>query len=143
METIKIADIEAEIVRKKIKNIYLRVESASGSVKITAPSYVTINFLQEFLASTYDLILKQKHKLIKKDIKINDITYTTGTLISLWGKKYPLVILKQGLHKKIKFIDSKIVISTPIDLSQEDIKKLLESLYRNELGNALDRKSFV
>ena len=139
METIKIADIEAEIIRKKIKNVYLRVESASGSVKITAPSYVTIDFLQRFLASKYDWILKQKYKLIKKDRQVNAINYTSGTLISLWGKDYPLVILKQGSRKKIKFIDGKIVISTPMDLSQEEIKKLLESLYRNELENALEQ----
>ena len=56
----EIGGIEIAVVRKKIKNIYLRVLPPAGRVQITAPSGLRDGDVRRFAESKIDWILRKQ-----------------------------------------------------------------------------------
>ncbi len=58
--------IAVEIVRKNIKNMYLRVLPPEGRVVISAPIRMSEKTIRKFIESKYDWIQKQQKKILKR-----------------------------------------------------------------------------
>lgn len=99
MEKIKIEDIEAQIERKRIRNIYISINSSTGEVDISAPMKVSRYDIETFFASKLAWIRKHKAIISDKPPKINN-NYFTGEKVEVLGKKYSLKVF--DYYKKPK-----------------------------------------
>ena len=85
--TMEIGGIEIAVVRKKIKNMYLRVLPPDGRVQITAPSGLRDGDVRHFAESKIDWILrKQKDVTVRAETGQRD--YVTGETFYLWGDSF-------------------------------------------------------
>ena len=63
----EINGINITVQRKNIKNMYLRVLPPEGSVKISAPYFISDDAIIEFVNSRMDWILDKQAKIKNKE----------------------------------------------------------------------------
>lgn len=132
MKQIKVNNLEIELEKKKIKNMYLRILPPDGTIRISAPVRMSEEEILKFVISKLDWIKKQQEKT-RKIPAPEDVRYESGDLIWLWGKKYRLNI-KEGRHRnRVELEEDKVFLYTKPDSSKEQREKILNVWYKEEL----------
>lgn len=126
MYTIKYKDkeIEYEVVKSKIKNVYIHIKD--GRVIVKAPVRVKDKDIQNVVEEKKKWIYEKLENLSKEE-------YKQGSKISLLGKEYPLKIkfVKQNVSD-IYIEDGKMVVEIPRKNKKEytsKIEELLDDVY--------------
>jgi len=94
---IKIGKTDIELIRKKIKHMHLYVMPPDGRVKVTAPKWVSITNIREFVDMHHEWIIKQQKKISLISYS-PELRYETGETIDLWGEKYMLTVHDGGYY---------------------------------------------
>lgn len=126
-------DIKVEITRKKIKNIILKITS-DGRVLISAPTRVPQSYLEEFIKSKEDWIVKKLEEV--KNRKKKEINYESGEEIIYLGKKYYLEVINY-YTEKVVIQDEKIYIYCLENSTTEDRERIFKNWLKVELGTIL------
>ena len=92
----EINGINITVQRKKIKNMYLRVLPPEGTVKISAPYFVSDDEIIKFVNSRMDWILDKKNKIKNKEY-IPPLKYVNGEKHLLWGDEYNLQLISNNI----------------------------------------------
>lgn len=126
--------IDYTLVRKKVKNINMRIK-ADGSVSVSAPSRVSVKFIDEFVRSRYDFIKNSVERLSSErkysfteydDAKL----YGNGDKLSFLGEELTVEIRQDG-EDSVFIEDGRLVILTFDTKSTDYIQKLLRNFYYN------------
>ena len=88
---IEFDDITIEILRKPIKNMYLRVNSSTGEVKITAPTKCSLKTIEAMLESKREWIHKARTRTLAR-VASSPITMEHGETHHFLGEPYALVV---------------------------------------------------
>ena len=126
-------DIKVEITRKKIKNIILKITS-DERVLISAPTRVPQSYLEEFIKSKEDWIVKKLEEV--KNRKKKEINYESGEEIIYLGKKYYLEVINY-YTEKVVIQDEKIYIYCLENSTTEDRERIFKNWLKVELGTIL------
>ncbi|NLK99465.1 MAG: M48 family metallopeptidase [Clostridiales bacterium] len=132
-----ISGIEIEVVRKKIKNMYLKVSAHDGKVSVSAPLRTKDEVIINFVRSKIDWIEKKKIKYEKTCMQ-NQLNYVDGETHYVWGKPYILKI-NYDSRGRIDLVDNKLIIATDIHSSKEQRERLLMNWYRQQLEERLPK----
>ena len=92
----EINGINITVQRKNIKNMYLRVLPPEGSVKISAPYFISNDAIIEFVNSRMDWILDKQAKIKNKEY-IPPLKYVSGEKHMLWGDEYNLQLRPKAM----------------------------------------------
>lgn len=131
-----LAGIVIHILRKDIKNLYIRLSSVDGSVVVSAPRKMKEATLRNILAGRMAWIEKRR-KIYQKaiDEKLRD---GEDDAYWLWGQKYRLEIVTGALQSKILPVSpSRLQIHTAIEPSLEKTEKWLALWFREQLEQAI------
>ncbi|TAH64329.1 MAG: M48 family peptidase [Anaerolineaceae bacterium] len=126
-----ISNIEIEINRKNIKNMYLKISGHDGKVHISAPLRTKDEAIIKFVESKIHWIEKQKSKFEMSYIQ-NQINYIDGETHYVWGEPYVLKIIN-GSKGRIDIIDNKLILTTDNDNTTQMREKILMDWYRKQL----------
>lgn len=88
---IELDDVAIKIIRKPIKNMYLRVDSATGDVKVTVPLTFPLKTIQIQLEAKREWIHAARHRAISR-VALSPITMNHGETHHFLGKPYSLVV---------------------------------------------------
>ena len=133
----EINGINITVQRKKIKNMYLRVLPPEGSVKISAPYFISDDAIIEFVNSRMDWILDKKNKIKNKEY-IPPLKYVNGEKHLLWGDEYNLQLISNNI--KTAFVkDNTLYLPVSKRSKQKNRQKTLENFYRRELQKEISR----
>ena len=137
-EVMIIDDIPVTLERKNIKNMYLRVLTPDGNVKISAPNYMNEKDIIDFVKSRKDWILKKQKLISTKNIK-PPLKYKTGEKHQLWGNEYDLQLVSKNDLKTTIANDEKQIIYLPVpSRSKIEVRqKILYEFYRSEVEKEL------
>lgn len=134
MKIIKIQDIEIELEKKRIKNMYLKVLPPDGRIRISAPYRMSIDRIQDFVLDRMDWLQKTQER-----IKSNysgyismDIDYLDGDPVFFDGIKYELY-LQEGKKTGISLEHSRLIMHVRPQSTPEQRKRILYNWYRNTL----------
>lgn len=94
-----VANIEVELIRKKIKNMHLYVMRPDGKVRVTAPKSLAEKRIVEFITSRIDWIREQQSKILSEP-KSKPLSYSSGESITIFGRQY---VLEVTVSKKNDF----------------------------------------
>ena len=133
MEYIEISGIKIDIIRKKIKNMYLRV-TKDKKVVVSAPIFVPDEEIQKFVYSK-EAWLKEAISR-EKTLNINYSTFEEGEERTLLGKKYILHIdttKEEGYY----FKGNDLVLCVGENSTIETRKKALVKVYREAMEQIL------
>lgn len=103
-----IEGLEISVVRKKIKNMYLRVQPPDGSVKVSAPRNMSEKVIRQFVQQKLPWIRK-KQQQIRSRKRHEPYQMVTGEIHYLWGQAYRLVIVDKGSRYQIDLRADEII----------------------------------
>ena len=111
------------ITKKNIKNIILKVKS-DGTVTLSVPKRTPNTFIESFLKSKNEWILKNLEKVAKISTKSVDKSYKNGDNIEYLGKIYILKIFEDS-YNNIEISDGFLKCL----LIKNPVKKILKLLF--------------
>lgn len=132
-----IEGIKILVIKKSVKNLYLRISHKSGEVRVSAPRFMPESNIQNFVASKMPWIKAHIEKL-KDQIKEAPKQYISGEEHLFQGEKYLLNIIESDSKTRVKmreeaFIDLYIKPGTTF----EQKEKAMLTWYRDELGKCI------
>lgn len=128
---ILISDIEIEIKRKNIKNMYLKVSGHDGRVCISAPLKTKDETIIRFATNKIDWIEKQLHRFEGSHNK-DTANYSDGETVYVWGEPYALNI-KFASKAGIEIQGNNLILSIRENCSIKEREMLLREWYREQL----------
>ncbi|MBQ2831910.1 M48 family metallopeptidase [Methanobrevibacter sp.] len=137
-ETKIIENIAIILHRKNIKNMYIRILPPDGEVRVSAPSFVSDEEIENFIKARKDWILK-KQKLIQDNNIQGPLKYKNGEKHYLWGKEYQMQLISNEAVKNAFADENKSVIYLPVPKRStiEKRKQILTEFYRSQMKIAI------
>lgn len=135
--TIRIANLQVEILRKPIKGMYLYVKEPHGKVQITAPNTTSEQLIKGFIISKLGWIRKSREALQNAEKKAKK-TYTTGESHLFLGEEYPLKVIPTADNPRVTLGDD-LCLHVSADATQEMKKSILDYFYRIELQQRIPK----
>lgn len=133
METLQIANLDIDIIRKDIKNIHLAVYPPMGRVRVAVPLRVTDEALRLFAISKISWIRKNQRRFLSQD-RQSPREYITGESHYFLWHRYLLEVdestVTQGVALKWK---TKIKLSCAHGTTKEKRESLMNEWYRSQL----------
>lgn len=131
---------EVLIVRKKIKNMYLRV-LPDHTVKVSAPVEISNQELESFILSNQDWIRQRKAYFANQKPEVVH-TYQNGELHYLWGRQYILKLRffsekEDAAQTRVYINDDSLILPVRQNASAQERERLLNDWYRVNLKEAV------
>ena len=119
-------NLEYELVRSKIKNMYILIRN--GKVIVKAPNNISENRIKDFINSKEDWINKKLKEFEKKSFK--EKSYVSGEVFKVLGNDYILNIEYDNFEKASVNLDNGYInICVSENCKTENIKELIEKMY--------------
>lgn len=140
MEKITINNIEIELTKKNIKNVYIKVYPPEGKVKISAPKHMDEDSIRLFVISKLSWIRKQQKKFNNQE-RQPEREYVSGESHYFLGQRYLLNVIYTNKRKQDvevrsnKYIDLYVRENTPKYLKE----KVMVEWYRKKLKEIIPR----
>ncbi|MBS0012030.1 MAG: M48 family metallopeptidase [Bacteroidales bacterium] len=131
-ERISIGTIPAEVVRKPIKNVYIRVYPPDGRVVISAPEIMSDKLIADFINARRNWIGKQ-HLRLKKIGKKLPKQFVNGEYHLYEGQKYLLKLIEGTKSSSVRLYDGSIIMSLDRPYEREIREKVMDAWYRHAL----------
>ena len=134
--TLKLNELDIEIVQKNIKHVHLSVYPPDGRVKVSAPLSMAPDILRVFVISKLAWIKKQQSKL-RAQQREAPREYLDRESHYVWGKRYLLKIEEAEAPPRIELKHNKLVLSVRPGTNPARKQAILEAWYRDNLRQAV------
>lgn len=126
--------VEYELSRKRVKNINLRI-GADGRIAVSAPRAVPLTYIEAFMRSNEDKILKV---LREAALRAPAPEYCEGDSVPVLGRGYSLRVAKGGKNRaEIKGEELWLYVKDPEDAALR--KKTAEAFYKSLCAEYMPR----
>jgi len=132
MEQMKLGNITVDVVRKNIKNMYLRVHSTEGRVCIFAPKSMDLETIRAFALSKASWIQKQQVKLRSRE-RERSKNFLDRESHYFNGRLYRLKVVERNAAPKVVLNHSTIELQVRPETDADKRKSVLENWYRTKL----------
>ena len=130
--TMKLNELDVEVVQKNIKNVHLSVYPPDGRVKVSAPVSMTQDIIRVFVISKLGWIKKQQTKLRAQEREAPR-EYIDRESHYVWGKRYLLKVEEREAPAAIELKHNKMILSVRPGTNRERKQAILEAWYRENL----------
>ena len=127
-----------QLHRKSIKNLYIRVLAPDGQVHISAPLRMSEATIRGVVIERLPWIKKQQLKF-SQAISQTTSTKNTEPYYYLWGRAYRLEVIEHIGKQQLRICDDKLCLYLKPNSSIQDKALVLDSFYRTELINQLQK----
>lgn len=134
---VEIAGLPVLITKKKMKNMYIRIDARDASVCVSAPLRTTQREVEEFVLKNMEWIEQTREKTLSKP-STAPVNYADGETISVWGQTMPIEFVPSYCDRGAYVKDGRFVIMAPLDSTGQDRKFLAECFLRSELHDAME-----
>lgn len=132
MADFKFQDVIVEVIKKKIKNVHLRVYSCSGQVKLSAPDTMSMETLRVYVSSKLNWIRKQQNKFQSLERKTHR-EYSDRESHYYNGKRYLLKLVECDAPPKVQLTGSQLILQVRPGSDRNKKSAVLDNWYRNQL----------
>ncbi|MFR5601532.1 MAG: M48 family metallopeptidase [Lachnospiraceae bacterium] len=131
-------EMEIEIRRKHIKNIYLRILPPDGRVQVTTPFNMKEDAIWELVASKAEWIARQQARLLEDQSRWQqEETLSDKEPVWVWGEQIPLQIEEWKGRPEVRIGENRLIMKIHPDSTVEERKKVLEQWYREQLADRI------
>ena len=119
-------NLEYELVRSKIKNMYILIRD--GKVIVKVPRSISDNRVIDFINSKEDWIVKKLKEVEKKSVK--EKKFVSGEVFKILGNNYILNVERGDFKKSIVNMENGFInVFVNEDSSVDKIKDLIDKMY--------------
>ena len=130
--TLKLDDIDAEVIQKKIKNLNLRICPPDGKIRISAPLHVSQEKICKFAFSKLEWIRKQRTRM-HNQVRPLPERFLENESHYFCGQAYPLKIIINNNSPFAELSDQQIILNLPPNAPTAKRRAVLNEWYRGEL----------
>ena len=138
VQELRLDDIHIELVRKRIKNVYVRVLPPLGRARISAPLHMSDADLRKFALSKIAWIRAHQERMRAKAPQAIR-SFAGGEEIALWGRPRRIRFFPVGGARRMLVRGDCLDLHARASDSPEVRGRLFENLLRRELAQALPR----
>lgn len=132
---IVISDIEIEVNKKKIKNMYLSVLPPNGKVRISVPINTKDEAIQ-LIVITKIAWIKKKIDKFKNQQRQAEREYVSGESHYVWGRRYRMEI-RHNYANNVEIKGNKLILTVRKDTTTRQREKVMTEWYREQLKEKL------
>ena len=132
VEKLELGEISIEVVKKRIKNLHLRVYPPAGRVRISAPMWVELEAIRTFAISKLAWIRQQQERLRKQERETSR-EYLDGESRDVWGKRYLLKVLESEGPPVVRLSHGVMFLRVHPGESEERKQAVVEKWYRGQV----------
>lgn len=133
---IQLEDVTAQVVRKKIKHLHLRVLPPDGAVRISAPQRMDLETIRGFALSKLGWIRRQQQKM-RLQSRPAARQYRDGESHAVWGENVPLRVMESPQAPAVALVDERLVVRVRPGSSKTKRQAVLDTWYREQVKQAL------
>ncbi|GKS68722.1 metal-dependent hydrolase [Nitrosomonas sp. PY1] len=134
--TMRLSDLDVEVIHKNIKNVHLSVHPPDGRVKVSAPVSMAPDTVRVFVISKLGWIKKQQTKLRLQEREAPR-EYIDREIHYVWGKRYLLKLDEEDVPPSVELKHGKMILSVRPGTNRERRQGILEAWYRNNLKQSI------
>lgn len=132
-ETLHIANIEIDVVRKDIKNMHLAVYPPNGNIRLAVPNKTDEEVLRLFAISKLGWIKKNVRKF-KEQARETERDYVSGESHYFQGRRYMLEVIEHDGFNTCEIKgNSKLLLKVKKGSTRDDKSRVLKEWYRRQL----------
>ncbi len=131
-QTIDLAGIKVDVVKKDIKNIHLSVYPPHGHVRISAPLHMNLDTIRVFAISKLAWIRQQQKKMHEQE-RETPREYIDRESHYVWGKRYLLKLIAQPRAPQVELKHSTMLLR--VRPATDAVKKqmVVDEWYREQI----------
>lgn len=134
MKKMLVCDIEITIIKRDIKDMFIRVVPPCGEVQVTVPRSASPDAIRMFVILKLPWIKNQRQKQnFNKQPCQTQIQYETGESHYLWGKRYILDVNYSKIYNEVKISGEKLILNLRQKSTSEQKERILKEWYREQL----------
>ena len=138
LKNILVDEIDIIIMKKNIKNMYIRITPPEGVVRISVPKHMNEKDITSFVVSRIDWI-KEKREKLRDTNKKEPLEYEDNESIYLFGQKYRLKVSCVERGSNISINKDTIELSIKENTSFKRREEIINEWYRETLKNEVLR----
>lgn len=128
-----IGDIQIEVIKKNIKNMYLYVQSPNGRVRITAPRKMNDESIRNFAVSKLSWIKKHQTRSNNR-VRQSEKEYVSGESHYYQGERHLLNVIHTDKKQKVEVRkNNQIDLYVRDGSTREQRERVVIEWYRSEL----------
>lgn len=136
-ETLEIANVQIDVVRKDIKNMHLAVYPPNGRIRLAVPNRTDDEVLRLFAISKLGWI-KKHVKNFQEQARETPRDYVSGESHYFQGHRYLLEVKTHNGRNKVEVKgNSKLLMKVAPNTSKDAKAKVLKEWYRKELKSQI------
>ena len=133
----KVGNLEIELVRKNIKNLYIKVYPPNGSVRVVCPQKLDEARVREFVSSKLNWIEKKQAKFQAQPLSHQ--RYVTGESCYFKGDRFTLKVIYHSSTPKVAIDSTTINLYVRYGSIEEQRERVLTDWYRQQLKAELPK----
>lgn len=136
--TIRVGNLDIEVVRKDIKNLHLGVYPPQGRVRVATPLHVDDEVVRLAVVSKLAWIKRQRETLARQP-RLDPLAAVPGESVYLFGHRYRLALVESSNQVRVVVKNkSRVELHCAPDLPSTGRVAILERWQRRELRAVLD-----
>jgi predicted metal-dependent hydrolase len=133
---IQLGDIAVDVVLKDIKNIHLSVYPPTGSVRISAPSRMSLDTIRVFAISKLGWIKQQQNKFREQE-RETPREHLDRESHYVWGQRYLLKLIEADAPPEVELKRSGMILRVRPGTGDDAKQTLLAQWYREQVRAAV------
>ncbi|MGQ0801640.1 MAG: M48 family metallopeptidase [Pseudomarimonas sp.] len=133
---IRVAELQLDVVRKRIKHLHLSVLPPSGQVRVAAPQHMSLEAIRLFAIGQLDWIRRQQRKLLAQ-VREAPREYLDRESHYVWGRRYLLKIIERDGTPSIDLGPRQLRLQLRPGAATAERQRLLERWYREQIRQAI------
>lgn len=134
-----IAGIPMVVRRKRIKNMYLRVQPLTDEVVISAPLRLDEAVIAAFARTHLDFIRRAQEKF-RSQPRAAKRQYVSGETLYIWGKPYDLLFRADVRHNGFSIQGQQVILSMRAESTVAQRQAYVREQYRQLLKEELSKR---
>lgn len=134
--SLKLGNLDIDVMFKDIKNVHLSVYPPAGRVRIAAPMHMKLDTVRLFAISKLDWIRLQQAKLAHQE-RETPRDYLDRESHYVWGKRYLLKIVEEEAAPRVELTPRTIRLHVRPGADRARKRAVLENWYRQQLHTAI------
>lgn len=136
METIRLGELELDVIQKDIKNLHLSVYPPHGRVRVAAPRHMNLDSVRVFVISKLGWIKQEQRKQRAQD-RETPREFLDRESHYIWGHRYLLRVLEVEAAPRVELQHRTLVLHVRPGADEAKKKAVLARWYREQLREAL------
>ncbi|HMP73543.1 MAG TPA: SprT family zinc-dependent metalloprotease [Kiritimatiellia bacterium] len=129
-QTLKLGELDIEVIQKDIRNIHLSVYPPAGRVRVSAPKHMSPSAIRVFTLSKLDWIKKQQRKIRAQDRETRRL-YVNRESHYVWGRRYLLQVIEHHHAPAVRIKGSFLELLIRPDTDEGQRRDIVEAWYRD------------